>query len=155
MAGPVATTKKVRRRCNCGALLYTLRHRKIPLRFDSYLNEFHIAHPDGGYTLIRFCPFCGARFPESRRDERLFHKISDTERERIKRRFGRLRTYSAVVSTLGKPDVDNPSQEARRKGRLLSYLGLSKQAFVQFAVGGDGKARLQLLHKPKPRPRSR
>jgi len=151
-AGRVATTRKARAPCNCGGLLYALRHRKIPLRFDAHFNEFHIIHPDG-YMVIRFCPSCGARFPESRRDERLFLKISDTERGRIKRRFGRLRTYSAVVSTLGKPDVDNPSEHARKKERLLSYLGLSKQAFVQFAVGDDGKAQLRLLPKPKPRPR--
>src|SRR5262249_41593149 len=91
-AGRVATPRKARAPCNCGGVLYALRHRKIPLRFDAHFNEFHIIHPDG-YMVIRFCPSCGARFPESRRDERLFLKISDTERGRIKRRFGRLRTY--------------------------------------------------------------
>jgi hypothetical protein len=56
--------------CKCGVLSRLADDSTCPIKFDPPLNEYHVTHtvPDGsGYTVLRFCPFCGGGAPKSHR----------------------------------------------------------------------------------------
>jgi hypothetical protein len=143
--------------CRCGFLLEVARSPDMPIEFDDALNEFHIVRPNG-FTVMRYCPFCGDRLPSSHRG-RLSRMVTATERARLKREFSHLATIDSVLSSLGPPDrdrIDGLSDERvvgrRRKRvcyRLLTYDRLSPTAYVSFAVAKDGTAQLMFLPKAR------
>jgi hypothetical protein len=96
--------------CRCGNLARLAGDPTCPVEFDEHLNEFHLTHiiPNGGgYTVIRFCPFCGGSAPQSRRDS-LIRGISDAERQRLYDLTKDLRTMQDVIAVFGEPDAGPP-----------------------------------------------
>jgi hypothetical protein len=144
-----------RRPCRCGLLREVCGDPEHPVRFDRTYNEFHLVRPRG-YTVIRHCPFCGDPLPASRR-ARAFRTVSVAEQRRLKQRYGALATIEEIVAALGPPDRDAPdglvTQKTLKPGarrladRLLTYCGLSKTAYVIFAIARNGRAQLTWLPK--------
>jgi hypothetical protein len=124
------------------------------------MNEYFIAYPSEGKMMIYYCPFCGGRTPESRRDS-LFEFVSDEEQVRICRLFEGIRTESDVLDRFGRADretqigtvVVHPEKEgAPSRGeafRTLTYENLSPVAEVTFEIGTGGRARGGWLSKSK------
>lgn len=90
--------------CDCGSLQHMADEPNCPVEFDAGLNEYHIVHQGGGYSMIYYCPFCGGRVPKSRRD-RLFQTITDAEQHRLCELTKGMRTVEDVIRAFGEPDV--------------------------------------------------
>jgi hypothetical protein len=80
---------------------------KCPVEFDAELNEYHLVRGPKDYLLIYYCPFCGGSPPKSRRG-RLFHALTDTERQRLVMLTKDMRTFQDVSRALGEPDIKQP-----------------------------------------------
>ena len=143
--------------CGCSTLMECVRRDDIPIKYDNKLNEFHIVRPNG-YTIIRYCPFCGELLPVSKRGD-MFQRLTVAERKRLKRRFGHLLTADSVISALGPPDRDIPEgvvtedrfrdRRKRTIQRTLSYFGLSKTALILFAIEKNGRTQMMFVPKQK------
>jgi hypothetical protein len=105
------------------------------------MGEYQLTHPDGGYSVLYHCPWCGGANPRSKRATR-FATISVREAVRLQRLTAGLRTVDQAVAALGLPDVDEPHgtiiktwKTERRASteaayRTLTFQQLSKVADV-------------------------
>jgi len=138
--------------CDCGLLERWSREPEHPIGFDAELNEYYIAVRDGRETsMIYYCPFCGGRAPESRRDS-LFAHVSNAEHDRISSLFVGIRTESDVIEKFGDPDEEHDVGEAvispEKQGqpsrgevfRTITYRNLSPVANVVFRISDGGRA---------------
>jgi len=66
--------------CKCGALENASNEADHPIRWDKRMNEYYIAHGNGGRMMVYYCPFCGGKTPESRRDS-FFAHVTQAERD--------------------------------------------------------------------------
>ncbi len=89
--------------CDCGLLQRASREPAHPVRFDSAMNEYFIGAGNQRLLNIYYCPFCGGRTPESRR-ELLFEFITSGEEFRICGLFREIRTERDVRDRFGPPD---------------------------------------------------
>jgi hypothetical protein len=132
--------------CDCGHLERASKEPDHAIRWDEKMNEYYIAYGKGGKMCVYYCPFCGGRTPESRRDS-FFAHVTDAESARIYGLFRGIRTVSDVVAKFGPPDeereqatgVRHPEKDGRPgRGevfRSMIYKNLSPVAEVWFDVG--------------------
>ena len=137
--------------CDCNYLHNAANDPNIPIEFDERLNEFHIVFfisDSESYLLIRHCPFCGGKAPESRRTS-LFATITVQEQARLAELTKSLKHLSDVIGALGEPDKDEeaglmltrPEKGGRPSEtqvyRTLTYTQLSETADVCVTVQPD------------------
>lgn len=94
--------------CRCGYLQRESEDPAIPIEFDEEMREFHIAHQDGGFSVIYHCPWCGGVGPRSTRAS-YFATVTRAESERLRRLTSGLRSVEDSIAHLGKPDADDVS----------------------------------------------
>jgi hypothetical protein len=139
--------------CTCGALEHASKEPGHSIRWDPESNEYYIAYGnEGGRMMVYYCPFCGGKTPESRRNS-LFAHITDAEESRIVDLFRGLRTVADVTARFGAPDEEREIAAAVRthategkpvRGesfRGLVYKKLSPVAEIVFEVGTDNLVR--------------
>ena len=80
------------------------------LRFDSLYEEYSVAVLDGYLFDVFYCPFCGAKMPESRRDS-FFTSVTKEEEARVLALAADCTSRSAIESALGQPDRQFPATE--------------------------------------------
>ena len=102
--------------------------------------------------MVRYCPFCGGRTPDSRCDS-FFAHVTSEEETRIYDLFKGIRTVADVVARFGPPDEERENAEgvrrpARRRKpergevfRGLVYKRLSPVAEIMFLVGSNDSVR--------------
>jgi len=137
--------------CDCNCLHDAANNPDAPIKFDEHLNEFHIIYfvnGSEGYLLIRHCPCCGGKAPESRRAS-LFAAISVQELSRLAELTTPLKRLNDVITAFGDPDRDEeaglmitrPESEGRppetQVYHTLTYSALSEVADVRVAVYHD------------------
>jgi len=142
--------------CTCGWLEREADEPSAPIRFDPRLNEYNIVCEGEGSLRIYYCPFCGGRAPESKRDL-LFAHIDHEEKDRLVELTYRLRSLQEVISALGEPDEDTyaSSTTPEKNGvpltvdvhRRLVYHQLSPIADVCVLVFADNRVRIMLQGK--------
>ncbi len=93
--------------CKCEWLERAADDPKCPVEFDAGLNEYHLVLGPKNFRMIYYCPFCGGRAPKSRRD-RLFHTLTDKERQRLVSLTKDMRTLQDVTAAFGEPDIKQP-----------------------------------------------
>lgn len=94
--------------CRCGYLQRQSEDPAIPIVFDHEMHEFHIAHQDGGHSVIYHCPWCGGVGPRSKRAS-FFAAITRSESERLQRLTSGLGSVEDTIARLGKPDGEDVS----------------------------------------------
>src|SRR5687768_12376910 len=90
--------------CNCQLPSQWAKDRNVPIQFDPELNEYNLLCDDFTITLY-YCPFCGGRLPESKRDE-LFVVASPMEQAALQNSLSGMKTIGEVIAILGEPDID-------------------------------------------------
>jgi hypothetical protein len=95
---------KEKRACKCDWLARAADDRKCPVEFDAELNEYHLVRGPKDYMIIYYCPYCGGSAPKSRRS-RLFHTLSDVERQRLVTLTKDIHTLQDVTTMLGEADI--------------------------------------------------
>jgi hypothetical protein len=153
--------------CDCGLLERASKEPEHPIRFDSKLNEYHIALKSGGIMMIYYCPFCGGRVPESRRSS-LFAHVTNAEMNRITHLTKGIKTVSDVIASFGAPDEDgermsrvgHPEKVGKPPSgelffvRTLVYKSISETIDLHFSVGANESVHLSWYGKcigpPKP-----
>jgi len=145
--------------CKCGLLGRMADDPADPIKFDPKLNEYHIRRQgNGGYSVIRFCPFCGGRAPKSKRSS-LFHQLTGAERHRLTELTRNLRTVKDVIASLGEPDVKGLSMaitKAEKEGMpettqnypVMTYSKLSDVANVHVQVYPTDRVAITFQGKP-------
>lgn len=132
--------------CTCDWLQRAADDPRCPIKFDAEVQEYHVLlNAPNSYLLIRHCPWCGGKAPQSKRSL-LFHILDDAERQRLVNLTENLRTVQDVLTVFGEPDRKHPAGFAtiapERDGnpeittpcRTITYQRLSKVADVEFAV---------------------
>jgi hypothetical protein len=132
--------------CKCGWLDRAPDEPDSPLVFNRVLGEFHLLYGGAqvsGRIKLNYCPVCGQRAPQSRRDA-LFAPLCDAEMQRIEQLAAGLRTLEEVRARFGEPDDDRmpgvmlrePAGAGRppsmRRYRTLRYSGISDSLHVFF-----------------------
>jgi hypothetical protein len=102
--------------CKCDWLEHAADDPKCPVEFDAELNEYHLVRGPKDYLLIYYCPFCGGSPPKSRRG-RLFHALTDTERQRLVMLTKESRTSSSQSDWLLRSLSERASRRRRRVTR--------------------------------------
>ncbi len=148
----------MRRACKCDSLERAAEDTKCPVEFDDELNEYHITLEDDGYMVIRYCPFCGGRAPDSKRS-RLFHMLTDDERRRLCDLTKGTRTLQDVTAAFGEPEIRQPvgmvvtmperdgSPETTKSYPVLIYTKLSDIANVHVTVYPTDKVAISFQGK--------
>lgn len=148
-----------RTECSCGQLARLAEDARNSIEFDARLKEYHIARQNGGgYSLIYFCPFCGGRAPKSERNK-LFHQLSDMERNRLIVLTKDLRTVQEVLTALGEPDhkrsnmtVTTPEKEGKPETtqtyEVMAYSKLSDTAIVNVQIYPNDRVAITFQAKP-------
>jgi hypothetical protein len=138
--------------CDCGALENASKEPNHPIRWDERMNEYYIATGECGRMMVYYCPFCGGKTPESRRDS-LFAHVTQAEETRIFGLFHGIHTVADAIARFGQPDEDREFAAAvRRPGvdgkpevgetfRGLVYKSLSPVADIVFEVGSNDSVR--------------
>jgi hypothetical protein len=80
------------------------------LRFDPVHHEYSVAVLDGYYFDVFYCPFCGAKMPDSRRDS-FFTVVTKEEEERVIALAADCTSRIEIESLLGQPDKKFPPSE--------------------------------------------
>lgn len=147
--------------CNCDRLRWAASEPSVPIAFDARLGEYHLERRDGdSYEIVFFCPFCGGRTPESKRDA-LFQFVSQAEKDRLRDTyFEVLHTIDDVRRVLGEPDEElrhgvsksppaaEEEPETTQTYPMLTYRNLSPTANVSAVVYPDGRVEWHLRSKP-------
>ncbi len=151
--------------CDCTWLRTMAESPDHPIEFDAETHEFRFVYPAAhgkGSLVIRHCPWCGGKTPESLRHSR-FMRISEGERQRLLRLFKGLKCLEDMLSAFGPPDEDRAQgliAETPEKGghpseiqayRLLVYHGLSDTATVKVQVYPNDRVGFMLSGKPIPK----
>lgn len=124
-----------------------------PIKFDEEVWEYGLRHlpPTIGSWNVRFCPFCSAAAPESRRAD-LFRKPSEEECQRVLGLVEGASTVEEIVARLGAPDwevaLPRPARPPREleEGilplRTLHYRRLSESAVLVVSEVEPGRAQI-------------
>lgn len=94
------------RPCDCGWPDRSAKNPTVPVVFDEEMSEYHIAYgPERrGHLIIRYCPWCGGRLPESRRTS-FFTEPDPAEVSEVERLMSGIRDIPAMLRVLGEPDA--------------------------------------------------
>jgi len=90
--------------CKCQWLQRASEDPKCAVEFDAELNEYHLVRGPHDFLMIYYCPFCGGSAPKSMR-ERLFHILTDAERDRLVMLTKDKLTVQEVTAAFGEPDM--------------------------------------------------
>ncbi len=146
--------------CDCRTLDSAADEPDIPIIFSANTNEYQLVHGDDNQSrmLLYYCPFCGGRTPDSRRD-RLFSRITMAETDRLKELTRGIKTIDDAIRLLGTPDTDSPdgvtivtdgSETDPTKiesYRTITYSGLSVAAVVHITDYRGGGIQIQFFGK--------
>ncbi|MBI2899851.1 MAG: hypothetical protein HYY17_06685 [Planctomycetes bacterium] len=149
----------------CRCIARALAAPASPLRYDERLNEYHLVWESDDKTrrtmIVRYCPFCAIRMPESKRGE-LFHTVSEDEAAAVRLRIGGATTEAEIVAALGPPDRvleldqihggtwwEGFEAPAFKTVKQLDWLNLGRTIVFTLQVDADGK--IQWIFGPKPK----
>lgn len=147
MARKPTPTSVTATRCKCSWLQQAAAEPTVPVKFNEEVGEYQVESRDGGYLVIRHCPWCGGVAPPSRRAS-LFATMPQAEVERLKRLTANLKTLDEALAALGKPDRRDPEgltvhtpERGRRPAHVetfptMTFSKLSKVADVTLANYG-------------------
>jgi hypothetical protein len=124
----------------CRNLARALQHPDSPLKYDAQLSEYRLNLATGGYSWIRYCPFCGTRLPESKRDS-LFFEPSEQDLSQIAE-LSNIDDMSSLCERLGSP-VEIVENNGFRQHRFANWKTVD--LIVQQAAGKE----LKYLAVPK------
>jgi len=154
--------RKEKGTCKCEWLERAADEPKCPVELDAELNEYHLVIGPKDYMVIYYCPFCGGSAPKSRRD-RLFHTLTDAERQRLVTLTKDLHTVEDVTRAIGEPDIRQPvgmviteqerdgKPETTRSYPVLIYTKLSNIADVHVTVYPTDRVGISFQGKGKKR----
>jgi hypothetical protein len=113
--------------CGCGHLQRESADPSSPVQYDDRLQEYRLAHRNGGYSLIYHCPWCGGAVSRSRR-ERDFAVLTGNEVQRLEMVTSGVHTPEQAVEVFGSPAVERQRgwivhlpPTATEPGRVESY----------------------------------
>lgn len=90
----------------CGPITHVVQAGHFPLRYDAGMNELHLVRSGGcedEFCVLRYCPFCGNRFPESARPG-LKNFWTNLEAQKLAQLVRTIRNAKVMRATLGEPD---------------------------------------------------
>ena len=146
--------------CDCRTLDRIVDEPEIPIFFSARTNEYRLVYGENseGAMLVYYCPFCGGRMPDSRRD-RLFARITHAEMQRLKNLTRDIKTIDDAIRILGEPDTDSPdgltcstddsgTEPTKIESyRMITYSGLSETALVQITDYRSDRVGIQFIGK--------
>ena len=89
--------------CNCRWPTYAVESDSFPVAFDMRMNEYHLQTSPDGHAIIRYCPSCGGKLPESNRDS-FFTEPADEEVNELNTLLNSIIGAGDMHRILGVPD---------------------------------------------------
>lgn len=151
--------RKEKGACKCEWFERAADDPKCPVEFDAELNEYHLVLGPKDHLMIYYCPFCGGSAPKSQRD-RLFHKLTEAERDRLVRLTKDMRTVQEVTAAFGEPDIKhsvgmvttNPERDGKPETTqsypVIVYKKLSEIADVHVMIYPTDRVGISFQGKP-------
>ena len=113
--------------CRCDWLLREASEPVSPVQFDEEMGEYHVRHTDGGFSILRHCPWCGGVAPKSKRASQ-FETVPTAEWQRLATLTSTVKSVEEALTRFGKPDREDPgglelehSRKASKADRARSF----------------------------------
>ena len=102
-----------------------------------------------GYTVLHYCPFCGGKAPDIRK-EQTFTQMSEQEFLRLQELTQQINSIEDAFRILGKPELgerEQADQQLLEAARSLTYQHLSESAVIHITEYEQGKIRIVIQEK--------
>jgi hypothetical protein len=136
--------------CTCDWLKNAADDARFPIEYDRQTNQFKLCCQLGGgevgYTVLHFCPFCGCKAPDIRK-EQLFTEISEQEFLRLRELTRQISSIEDAFRILGEPELLGSEQELLDAARSLTYQHLSESATIHIIEYENGNVRIVIQEK--------
>lgn len=142
----------------CTSLQYVLSHARSSLRLDPEFNEVHLLYDHRGrnaFSLLRYCPYCGKRFPKSSRPG--VDLARNGEARNILKKIKKVKSVEAMRAVLGTPDLVRVRGKSKRVQadpwiRAYEYFSGFETCRVTVREYIDGSLRCTLRTQGKANP---
>ena len=151
----MASREKSVKTCTCDWLKNAADDPRFPIEYDRQNNEFKLCcQLEGGeigYTVLHFCPFCGGKAPDIRK-EQSFTQLSEQEFLRLQELTQQIKSIEDAFRILGEPELGEPEisqaeQELLQAARSLTYENLSETATIHITEYEQGNVRIVIQEK--------
>ena len=144
--------------CTCDWLKNAADDPRFPIEYDPQKNEFKLCcQLEGGeigYTVLHFCPFCGGKAPDIRK-EQSFTQLSEQEFLRLQELTRQIKSIEDAFRILGEPELGEPElgepefgeSELLQAARSLTYQNLSETATIHITEYEQGNVRIVIQEK--------
>jgi hypothetical protein len=136
--------------CDCRWLIEAAEDLRFPVFYDEQDNQFklicQLENGGTGYTSFYFCPMCGGRAPDLRK-QALFEQVTAQELTRLQALTQDIQSIEDALRILGKPELDAEPRTGREPGRVLTYHKVSETAVVHITASADGTVRIVFQEK--------
>lgn len=147
--------------CTCDWLKNAANDERFPVEYDEQDNQFKLRCQLGdekpGYTVLYFCPFCGGRAPDLKK-EKIFAQISELEFERLQDIAREIQSIEDAFRILGEPEQEFSREEQRAilsaeekelmdAARALTYQNVSETATIHVIEYKEGGVRIIIQEK--------
>jgi hypothetical protein len=144
-------------KCNCYIVEKWLKSMVSPIKFDVQFHEYYLEGKDTSSSIFYFCPICGGRLPESKRDD-FFHTPSEAEIDKIRKKVKNATTINELIKILGVPNEKViTNSEAEKQNSLgkksvkqtLVYNSIADSFSLIVVEDEDEKIHFLFAGKPK------
>ena len=118
----------------------------FPVAFDEKMGEYHLLTIPSGHAIMRYCPWCGGVFPESKRDS-FFTSPSDHEVKEMNGLFQSIKDADDMRRVLGEPD--RIASGENNKPWAYQYTYSTKWETLELFVHESGDGELTLSYGGK------
>jgi hypothetical protein len=155
------TPEKSIRTCHCDWLKNAANDERFPVEYDRQNNTFKLQCQLGegqlGYAVLHYCPFCGGRAPDIRK-EKTFTHISEQEHQRLQQLTQQIKSIEDAFRILGEPQMMDPpsfletrlsqaENDMLRAARSLTYQNVSETAIVHITEYEQGNISIVFQEK--------
>ena len=135
----MSETETPSRPCECNWPIRAVESLHFPVTSDDQMGEYHLQTIPNGHAIMRFCPWCGGAFPESKRDS-FFTDPRDDEVAQLDALIVAMTDVEAMRASLGEPDHTIPSHPDNKQW-ICQYTYSSKWDSLELTVQEtlDGK----------------
>ena len=133
--------------CECNWATRAVESDQFPVTFDSQLGEFHLQTAPDGHAIMRFCPWCGGAFPESKRGS-FFTDPRDDEVAELDELLNSITNAAEMRDVLGEPDHTIPSHPDNKQW-ACQYTYSSKWDSLELCIQESSGGKLTVSYGGK------
>ena len=134
----MSATKMPSRECECNMPNRAVESDSFPVTYDEQMGEFHLLTTPSGHAAMRFCPWCGGAFPESKRGS-FFTEPRTDEEDEVVRLVSSISGCEDMRRILGSPDHTIHTGPPEKQRTQYTYSSKWETIELTIRESADGK----------------